>query len=74
MTMGQYEILNFLKKNKKEWFTVRELSNALKVNTGSINSSLSGLRRTTYILYREQENECVRFGYEYKYNEKEMMQ
>jgi len=50
--MGQQEVYDFLKKNKRKWFTSREISAALKLSIGSVTMSLKKLRNSKSLKYR----------------------
>jgi len=41
--MGQYEIYNFLLKNKGKWFTTKELAEKLGLNTTTISYNIRQL-------------------------------
>ena len=42
--MGQQDIYDFLKGNKKGWFTSKEISKELEVSIGSVTNCLRKLR------------------------------
>ena len=50
--MGQQEVYNYLKKNRKRWFTSKEISKGLKVSIGSVTNCLKKLRKTKAISFR----------------------
>tara|TARA_Y100000310_G_scaffold276920_1_gene294414 strand:+ start:346 stop:540 length:195 start_codon:yes stop_codon:yes gene_type:complete len=52
MVMGQQEVYNFLKENKKKWFTSKEISKKLKVSIGSVTNCLKKLRENKAIGFR----------------------
>jgi|TARA_B100001971_G_C18179178_1_gene531735 Mn-dependent DtxR family transcriptional regulator len=62
--MGQQEIYDFLKKNKKKWFTARDISKKLKVSIGSVTNCLKKLRKSSSIQYRSSGR---RNQFEYKF-------
>ena len=51
--MGQQEVYDFLCKNRKKWFTSREISAMLGVSIGSVTMSLKKLRKTNIIKYKK---------------------
>jgi len=63
--MGQQEVYNFLKENKKEWFTSKQISKETGVSIGSVTMSLKKLRKSQLIKYKNtgKRNE---FHYMYK--------
>lgn len=50
--MGQQEVYDFLLKNKDEWFTSKDISEALGVSIGSVTMSLKKLRKTNLVNYK----------------------
>lgn len=50
--MGQQDVYDLLKKNKKKWFTAREISDKLGVSIGSVTMSLKKLRESNTIKYQ----------------------
>lgn len=50
--MGQQEIYDFLRANKGQWFTSKEISEKLGVSIGSVTMSLKKLRKTNMIKYK----------------------
>lgn len=50
--MGQQEVYDFLCENKNDWFTSRQISDALEVSIGSVTMSLKKLRKTNMIKYK----------------------
>ena len=62
--MGQQEIYDFLKKNKRKWYTAREISTKLKVSIGSVTNCLKKLRKSRPIQYRSSGR---RNQFEYKF-------
>ncbi|MFH1072153.1 MAG: replication/maintenance protein RepL [Nanoarchaeota archaeon] len=52
ITIGQQEVYDFLCKNRKKWFTSREISAMLGVSIGSVTMSLKKLRKTNIIKYK----------------------
>ena len=50
--MGQAEVFEFLKKNKNKWFTSMQIADKLKVNYGSVGTSIMKLRQSGQIRYK----------------------
>ena len=44
--MGQWEIYGFLNKNRKKWFTIKQLSERLGASSGSVASCVKRLQKT----------------------------
>ena len=63
--MGQQEIYDFLKKNKRKWYTSREISEKLKVSIGSVTNALKKLRRSRTIQFRTSQHKN-QFEYKFK--------
>lgn len=63
--MSQREVYEFLKKNKDNWFTLKEIAEGLGINskTTPINVSLRKLRYSGLIQFKNRES---RQGYIYK--------
>jgi DNA-binding transcriptional regulator GbsR (MarR family) len=63
--MGQQEVYNFLRENKGEWFTSKQISHETGVSIGSVTMSLKKLRKSQLIKYKNtgKRNE---FHYMYK--------
>jgi hypothetical protein len=51
--MGQYEVYEFLKKNKSGWFTARDISKKLKASFGSIGTNLKKMRDRNEIMFKK---------------------
>jgi len=49
--MGQQEVYDFLNEKKAEWFTSKQISEALDISIGSITACLKKLRKTDTISY-----------------------
>lgn len=69
--MGQYEVYNFLKKNKGKWFTAREISKRLKASFGSIGTNLKKMRERDEIYFKKIKTKVASSGkkevYAYKF-------
>ncbi|NOZ80067.1 MAG: HTH domain-containing protein [DPANN group archaeon] len=50
--MSQQDVYIFLSKNKRKWYTAKEIISALNLSTGSVTNSLKRLRETDQIKYR----------------------
>ena len=44
--MGQWDVYGFLKKNKGEWFTAKQISEHLGVSSSSVVTGAKKLRKT----------------------------
>jgi len=49
--MGQQEVYDFLNEKTAEWFTSKQISEALDISIGSITACLKKLRKTDTISY-----------------------
>ena len=63
--MGQQEVFNFLKSNKGNWLTSKDIADRLAVSIGSVTNNLKKLRRTEkdVLKYRVEGN---RYYYMFK--------
>lgn len=52
ITISQETIMNFLKENPDDWFTVRELSKELSLGLSSVDSNVKRLRKSHLIHYQ----------------------
>ncbi len=64
--MGQQEVYDFLNEKKGDWFTSKQISDALDISIGSITACLKKLRKTDTISYEMTGNRN-----EYRYAAKE---
>jgi len=62
--MGQQDIYDFLKGNKRKWFTSKEISKELDVSIGSVTNCLRKLRLSRSVNFRSSQN---RNQFEYKF-------
>ncbi len=62
--MGQQDIYDFLKGNRRGWFTSRDISLELEVSIGSVTNCLRKLRLSKSVHFRGSQN---RNQYEYKF-------
>ena len=62
--MGQQDIYDYLKGNKRAWFTSRDISAELDVSIGSVTNCLRKLRLSKSVLFRNSQN---RNQFEYKF-------
>ena len=51
--MGQQEVFTFLKKNRNNWFTSRQIADKLKASYGSVSVSLMILRQSEQIKFKK---------------------
>ncbi|MBS3110236.1 HTH domain-containing protein [Candidatus Woesearchaeota archaeon] len=66
--MGQQEVYDFLKKNKKMWFSSKDIAKKLKVSIGSVTNSLKRLRESKQVLFKIKKKEpMARKIFEYKF-------
>ena len=54
--MSQQEILDFLRKHKNEWFTVKQIASYLNIPEARVNSNIKRLRKSIYICYKLNKN------------------
>ena len=64
--MSQADVLKFLKENKDEWFTVKQIAEKLNIGRTSATSNCGKLRRHDYIRFREIITNMRVFEYKYK--------
>ena len=50
--MGQQEVYDYLIGNRGQWFTSREIADALAISIGSVTMSLKKLRKTNMIAFQ----------------------
>lgn len=69
--MGQYEVYEFLKKNKTKWFTARDISKCLKASFGSIGTNLKKMRDRNELMFKKVKTKVSSSGkkevYAYKF-------
>jgi Mn-dependent DtxR family transcriptional regulator len=53
--MGQIEIYEFLKKNKKKKYTVKELSDNMDVTVGSVCEAVKRMRKLKVVNFEKKE-------------------
>jgi predicted transcriptional regulator len=61
--MGQQEVYDFLKKNKRKWFTSKSISDDLGLSIGSVTNNLKKLRKTNSVKSKQEGN---RYFYMFK--------
>ncbi|MBW2996018.1 hypothetical protein KY332_01825 [Candidatus Woesearchaeota archaeon] len=62
--MGQQDIYDFLKDNKRKWFTSKHISKELLVSIGSVTNCLRKLRLSRSVNFRNSDH---RNQFEYKF-------
>ena len=68
--MGQQEVYDFLKENRRKWFTSKEISQKLKVSLGSVTTSLKKLKQCRLAHYKLTDSRCAgRSSYQYCFKE-----
>lgn len=51
--MGQFEVLEFLKKNREKWFTCKMINKKFReVSIGSITTNMHNLRKNRLVYYK----------------------
>lgn len=50
--MGQQDVYEFLKKNKRKWMCVREIAGKMNGSLGSVTNNLKKLRESKRIHFR----------------------
>ena len=50
--MGQQEVYTFLKKNRRRWFTSKDIANRLSSSLGSVTSCLKKLRDSSSVNFK----------------------
>jgi len=60
--MGQQEVFNFLKENKNNWFTSRQVANKLKASYGSVSVSIMKLRQSGQIKFKKNKLRTKKHG------------
>ncbi|MFH2020599.1 MAG: hypothetical protein ABIJ34_04245 [archaeon] len=66
--MGQQEVYDFLKKNKGEWFTSRQIAGKMRVSIGSVTCNLTKLRNSKSIFYRISDKRSNMYLYKFERN------
>ena len=51
--MGQYDILEYLKKNKGKWFNAKEIAKKLKINPSTATISCMKLRKFKLVKWKQ---------------------
>ena len=62
--ISQSEVLEFLEKHPKEWFTTKEISEKIGITHGSCINNMTRLRKHNLAVRRESGK---RYCYEYKF-------
>jgi len=64
--MGQQEIYDFLKKNKRRWFSTRDLSDKLDTSIGSITNCIRKMREGKFIVFKKDSERKLGFLYKFR--------
>ncbi len=62
-TIGQYEILEYLKKNPRKWFITKEIARVLKMSVGSVTACLKRLRKSNFVEFELVRGNLMRYRY-----------
>jgi len=68
VNISQQNVFDFLKKNKSQWFTAKQISEKIGISTGSCANNLSRLIKHQLIIRRDSGK---RYCFEYKYKKNE---
>jgi len=63
VNIGQYEILEYLKKNPKKWFITKEIARVLKMSIGSVTACLKRLRKSNFVEFEQVRGNLMRYRY-----------
>ena len=66
--ISQAQVLEFLQKHPKKWFTAKEISERIRISIGSCTSNIYRLMKHRQIIRRESGK---RYSFEYKYKGKD---
>ena len=58
MMMGQYDINEFLKKNKPKWFTRSQIQQGIDGSRASVIASLARMRKREEVNFKEVRVQC----------------
>ncbi len=64
--ISQREVLEFLEKHKREWFTSRQISEKIRIGNDSCTNNITKLVRHKLIKRRETKGRYYCFEYSYK--------
>ncbi|MBW2984692.1 hypothetical protein KY361_06240 [Candidatus Woesearchaeota archaeon] len=68
--MGQQQVYDYLKKNKRRWFTSKGISQKIKVSLGSVTTSLKKLKHCGLVYYKSSSpRPAGRSSYQYRFKE-----
>ena len=59
--MGQQDIYDFLKNNKEDWYTSKELSKHLAISIGSVTMSLKKLRESRSVKFQTTKRNMFKY-------------
>jgi len=57
--MGQRDVYNFLKKNRRKWFSTKELSDRLEISRKCVVSACSRLRKAKMVYHKQTKSVSV---------------
>jgi len=68
--MGQQEVYDFFKENRRGWFTSKDITKKLNISLGSVTMSLKKLKQSRLIYYKlNNQRSPGRSSYQYKFKE-----
>ncbi|MBI2147904.1 HTH domain-containing protein [Candidatus Woesearchaeota archaeon] len=59
--MGQQDIYDFLKNNKEDWYTSKDLSGHLGISIGSVTMSLKKLRESRSVKFQTTKRNMFKY-------------
>jgi hypothetical protein len=60
--VGQQEVYSFLKRNRKAWFTARQITRRIRLSFGSVVTSLKRLRDSNQVTYKKVRKKSCSVG------------
>lgn len=61
--MGQFEVYEFLKKNKKKWYTANDIIRLMKLSRGSVTTALFKLKKWSMVEFRKKDSRVSEYRY-----------
>ena len=61
--MGQYEILEFLKKHPGRWFITKDIAKSLRVSIGSVTAGLKRLRKSKFVEFMSAGGNIIKYRF-----------